>query len=112
MQGDDFSKDCDALSKYMSVVLSHPYLGASPLLTEFLETPEAPTRQKQRKGLLEGMKHTLLDSTRSGRRLSAAAVGAAGGSSIRDVDETFAKEREWAAQYGTHQGEYVHVTSK
>lgn len=84
MQGDDFRKDCDALAKYMTIVLAHPHFGNSSLVSDFLEHHNPPIRSKIKRGLFDGVRQTL-----EFRKQSA-----------KDVDEGFQKERDWAGQYG------------
>lgn len=80
-------KDCQALEKYLEMVVSHPVLGKDSHLAEFLERQDAPPRPaKLKKGWLAGVR----DKWES-RNYSA-----------KDVDEWFGKEREWAAAYGSH----------
>ncbi len=59
VQGDDFDRDCVALSAYLEAMLAHPHFGRSPLFVEFLEQQEAPSRTKAKKGIFSGMKQSL-----------------------------------------------------
>ena len=66
-------------------MLTHPVFGRDPNLFNFLDLPNPPPRTKIRKGFLAGVKETL-DARKS--------MG------IKDPDDFFQKEREWALAYG------------
>jgi len=83
--GAQWGKDCRSLEKYLELVVSHPVLGSDNHLIEFLEKQEPPPRPaKLKKGWLAGVKD----------RWDARNVN------VKDCDEWFGKEREWAARYG------------
>lgn len=84
MRGDDFTKECKVLEKYVYSLLCHPVFGVDPHMAEFLEHQNPPIRAKIRKGLFSGVRQSL-DSRKQ---------------STRDVDDSFQKERDWANQYG------------
>ena len=66
--------------------LRHPVFGRDKHLEEFLVHKNAPIRAKIKKGFLTGVKESL-----EMRKTS----------TIRDPDDFFQKEKEWAMAYGT-----------
>ena len=84
VQGDHWARDTSRLQCYLAQVVSHPVLGASPVLTEFLETVAPPARP-----------------ARLGRGWLAGVRGRwdARNTNARDSDEWFARERERATTY-------------
>ena len=87
MSGDDFRQDVASLERYMQQILRHPVFGRDRHVAEFLEHRNAPIRAKIKKGFFAGVKETLESRKTSG---------------IRDADDFFQKEREWAVAYGAH----------
>lgn len=87
MQGDDFSQDVRCFDKYMQQMLHHPLFGRDRHLAEYLEHQTAPIRAKIKKGFLAGVKESL--ETRKTNN-------------VRDADDFFQKEKEWALAYGSH----------
>ena len=86
MMGDDFVNDARHLERYMHQMLRHPVFGRDKHIEDFLVHRNAPIRAKIRKGFLAGVKESF------DRRNT---------SSIRDPDDFFQKEKEWALAYGT-----------
>jgi len=86
MMGDDFVNDARHLERYMHQMLRHPVFGRDKHIEEFLVHRNAPIRAKIRKGFLAGVKESF------DRRST---------SSIRDPDDFFQKEKEWALAYGS-----------
>ncbi|XP_042876032.1 sorting nexin-32-like [Penaeus japonicus] len=80
---DEFHKDCLQLQKYLELLLSHPVLGKSPKLHDFLTVKEAPPRTKVKKGLISRLSDSL-DARKA---------------SYPDCEEFFQKERDWVAKY-------------
>ena len=70
----------------MHQMLRHPVFGRDKHIEEFLVHRNAPIRAKIRKGFLAGVKESF------DRRNT---------SSIRDPDDFFQKEKEWALAYGS-----------
>jgi len=82
-----WSRDCTMLEKYLEMVVAHPILGRDSHLKSFLEDEKPPPRPaKLKKGWLSGVKDKW-----DQRNVS-----------VKDVDEWFAKEREWAGTYQSH----------
>jgi hypothetical protein len=67
-------------------MLTHPVFGRDPNLFNFLDLPTPPARTKIKRGFLAGVKETL-DARKT--------MG------LKDPDDFFQKEREWAAAYGS-----------
>lgn len=80
---DEFHKDCLQLQKYLELLLSHPVLGKSQKLHDFLTVKEAPPRTKVKKGLISRLSDSL-DARKA---------------SYPDCEEFFQKERDWVAKY-------------
>ncbi len=95
VRGDDFLKDSQALSKYLTAVLEHPHFGGSPLIRDFLEHRHPPLRSKLKKGLFSSM----LDFRRPQMLLQLAHSSTRGSSKGCGNDTAFAKERNWASAY-------------
>ena len=66
-------------------MLTHPVFGRDPNLFNFLDLQNPPVRTKIKRGFLAGMKESL-DARKS--------LG------VKDPDDFFQKEREWALAYG------------
>nr|ACO11353.1 Sorting nexin-6-like [Caligus rogercresseyi] len=88
LRGDDFRRDCRLFEKYFYMMLSHPTLGATEALKDFLESPQPPIRAKIKRGLFSSMLHNL-DYRKS-----------MGGPP--DLDEAFQKERDMLAKYSAN----------
>jgi len=83
--GAQWGKDCRSLEKYLELVVNHPILGVDIHLVDFLEKQEPPPRPaKLKKGWLSGVKDRW----------------DARNANVKDCDEWFGKEREWASRYG------------
>ena len=95
VRGDDFLKDSQALSKYLTAMLEHPHFGGSPLIKDFLEHPHPPLRSKLKKGLFSGM----LDFRRPQMLLQLAHCSTRGATKSYGNDTAFSKERDWALAY-------------
>ena len=67
-------------------MLTHPVFGRDPNLFNFLDLANPPTRTKIKRGFFSGVKETL-DARKT--------MG------LKDPDDFFQKEREWAAAYGS-----------
>ena len=85
MLGDDFKVDAKGLERFLQQMLCHPVFGRDKHLEEFLINKHPPIRAKIKKGFLAGMKESLDIRKTSG---------------VRDSDDFFQKEREWAFAYG------------
>ena len=85
MVGDNFVNDAHRLERYLHQMLRHPVFGRDKHVEEFLMHRNAPIRAKIKRGFLAGMKESL-DMRKT--------------SQIRDPDDFFQKEKEWAMAYG------------
>merc|ERR1712223_1180260 len=85
MIGDDFKVEAKSLERFLQQMLCHPIFGRDKHLEEFLMQKHPPIRAKIKKGFLAGMKESLDIRKTSG---------------VRDSDDFFQKEREWAFAYG------------
>jgi hypothetical protein len=86
-RADDFGHDARTIERFLQQMLCHPVFGRDRHLEEFVWTPTPPIRAKIKKGFLAGMKESL-DLRKT--------------SSLRDPDDFFQKEKEWAIAYGSH----------
>lgn len=87
MLGDDFKHDARNLERFLQQMLCHPVFGRDEHLTDFLWQKIPPIRAKIKKGFLAGVKETL-----DLRKTNA----------VKDSDDFFQKEKEWAIAYGSH----------
>ncbi|XP_065066997.1 sorting nexin-5-like isoform X2 [Rhopilema esculentum] len=62
MIGDDFTKDCKALQKYLQLVIAEKKLNGDETLKEFLTKDKAPVRANVKKGLFTSLKGALDDA--------------------------------------------------
>lgn len=62
MVGDDYTKDCKSLQKYLQLVISEPKLNADETLKSFLTEEKAPVRANVKKGFLTSLKGALDDA--------------------------------------------------
>ena len=85
MLGDDYKLEAKNLERFLQLMLSHPVFGRDKHLEEFLMQKHPPIRARIKKGFLAGMKESLDIRKTSG---------------IKDSDDFFQKEREWAFAYG------------
>lgn len=87
MMGDDFKHDARNLERFLQQMLCHPVFGRDKHLEDFLWQKIPPIRAKIKKGFLAGVKETL-----DLRKTNA----------VKDSDDFFQKEKEWAIAYGGH----------
>lgn len=87
MLGDNFKQDAKNLERFMQQMLCHPVFGRDKHLEEFLWVKMPPIRAKIKRGFLAGMKESLDLRKTSG---------------IKDSDDFFQKEKEWAIAYGAN----------
>ena len=87
MAGDDFKSDAKHLERYLQQMLRHPVFGRDSNLEEFLVHANPPIRARIKKGFLAGMRETLDQRKTSG---------------VKDPDDFFQKEKEWALAYSSN----------
>ncbi|ELT94739.1 hypothetical protein CAPTEDRAFT_207998 [Capitella teleta] len=90
LKGDEFHKDCRALQKFLSLICSHPTIGNSLVVENFLMNTEAPIRPNVRKGIF-GRLWTAADSARKANHA--------------DIDDYFQKERDSVSKYARYSAE-------
>lgn len=81
---DEFSRDCRQIEKYLRLLLAHETFGKDKNLEKFLCEKDAPVKTKVNQGFFS--------------RFSSA-VETARKEHHRDIDEFFAKKREWCTAY-------------
>lgn len=84
MLGDEFTKDCRSLEKYIQLLLVHPVFAKDKNLRKFLIDEELPARVKVKKGILNSLSKT---------------VGEVRFHSHRDIDDEFQKKRSFVNKY-------------
>ncbi|XP_041357447.1 sorting nexin-6-like [Gigantopelta aegis] len=85
LKGDEFSKDCRTVEKYLRLILKHESFGRDEALSKFLTEKEAPVRAKLKKGIMTRFSSTVEGVRKGGHR---------------DIEDYFQKKREWAAEWG------------
>ncbi|KAB7501279.1 Sorting nexin-32, partial [Armadillidium nasatum] len=81
--GDDFKRQSFQLQIYLELLLSHPVLGKSPRLQEFLLSRDPPPKTKVRQNLVNKLSASL-----EARKTA-----------YPDCDDFFQKERYWISKY-------------
>jgi len=89
LMGDDFSKDCRALTKYLRLMVSHRVFGKDGSLRSFLMQLDPAARTKIKKGILEKLSSKYDSALKT---------------TYRDVDDHFQKERDNAVNYSSQLG--------
>ena len=84
--GDEY--DVRGLERFLHQLLYHPLFGRDETLKQFLWVSTPPVRARIKKGFLAGMKQTLDWS----RKIN----------TVKEADDFFQKEKEWALAYGRH----------
>ena len=87
MAGDDFKSDAKHLERYLQQMLRHPVFGRDSHLEEFLVHSNPPIRARIKKGFLAGMRESFDQRKTSG---------------VKDPDDFFQKEKEWALAYSSN----------
>ena len=87
MAGDDFKSDAKHLERYLQQMLRHPVFGRDSHLEEFLVHSNPPIRARIKKGFLAGMRQSFDQRKTSG---------------VKDPDDFFQKEKEWALAYSSN----------
>ncbi|XP_028414435.1 sorting nexin-5-like [Dendronephthya gigantea] len=86
MLGDEFTKECRSLEKYIQLLLVHPMISKDVNLRKFLIDEELPPRVKVKKGILNSLSKTV-DEVRF--------------TSHKDINDEFQSRRNFVNKYST-----------
>lgn len=86
MLGDEFTKECRSLEKYLQLLLVHPVFSHDENLRKFLIDEELPARVKVKKGILNSLSKTV-DEVRF--------------HSHKDINDEFQSRRDFVSKYST-----------
>ncbi|CAB4012189.1 sorting nexin-5-like [Paramuricea clavata] len=84
MLGDEFTKECRSLEKYLQLLLVHPVFSHDENLKKFLIDEELPARVKVKKGILNSLSKTV-DEVRF--------------HSHKDINDEFQSRRDFVSKY-------------